>query len=418
MITIPRLASAPRLEPKPATRDRAWRARAIEFGREVVLPLGHLIDGLGPGAGCGPRPLIWEFLAQAREEGFTRLTSGADRDGVGLSRIGEFMVLEELATADAGLTALLIAAPVPFHWARDAPHRRLREISTHYLQGERLDWSGCWTASVRPSLHATRSNWGWVLSGRATSVLGAAIATHAALACSIEIGGSSRVALTIVELERPGITRLPDSGQLGLRAQFRAELELEGVFVSGEDLLFTAPAGHGSLTGAATLDQLIGAISAVGIARAAYQTALRFARDQPYAGATAQERRKADRLLPRLRSQLCHVRRSTAVVHLQRGLSSAPDEVGALEQAMIARLLATEVAVEIVRATSELCTRATNTRGDIEFLDGSVVRLEKLRRDARSLSDRHAGFAPAEPESVPSTLRRVEWTQSSSLASG
>jgi len=417
MIASSRTALRPRLEHEPAALDRAWRAKAREFGREVVLPLGQLVDRL-VGDGELPRLPVREFLVQAREEGFTSLSGSSDRDSVGLSRAGEYMVLEELASADAGLTALLIAAPAPFHWARDAQPPCLREAARRFLRGECLDWSGCWTAGPRPSLRATPANGGWILAGRAESVLGAEIASHAALSCSIEIGGSGRVALAIVELDRPGITRRALSGQLGMRAQCRADLALVDVFVPGDELLFTAPPGRGSLTGAATLDQVIAAISAVGIARAAYRAAARFAREQQHAGVTVQQRRRADRLLPRLRSRLCHVRRSTAVAHLQRGIGGAPDEGGALEQATIARLLATKVALEVIGAAIELCDSWTNACGEVQFLDGSSCWLEKLGRDARSLSDLYAGSARGGPESVSPGLRSLEWTPSSLLASG
>jgi hypothetical protein len=328
------------------------------------------------------------------------------------------MVLEELATADAGLAALLTAAPVPFRWAGDTPRRRLREMSLRYLEGKWPDWSGCWTAGPCPPLRATASDRGWVLGGRAPSVLGAAIATHAALGCVIEVDGGRRPALAIVELERRGITRRPESERLGLRAECRAELLLEGVFVSGEELVFTGPPGMGRLARATAVDHLIGAISAVGIARAAYQAAFRFAREQPHAGATVQERRRSDRLLAQLRSRLCHVRRSTGAAHAQRNPSGAPDEP-ALEQAAVARLLAIDVALEMVHATSEICTRATNALGEIEFLDGSTLWLEKLLRDARSLGDRGSGFARGgRPEPIPAIPRSIGWTQPSSLASG
>jgi alkylation response protein AidB-like acyl-CoA dehydrogenase len=418
MIVSPRTASPLRLEHESVSNDRAWRAKGSEFGHEVVLPLAQLIDRLGVLAARASGLPLREFLVQARDEGFTRLCDSSERGGTGLSRAGEYMVIEELATADAGLAALLIAAPVPFRWARAAPRRCLREMSSRYLEGERLDWSGCWTADPYPTLRATPSDRGWLLGGRTRSLLGAAVATHAALGCRLEIGGSHRAALAIVELERTGITRRPESEQLGLRAGCRAELLLQGVFVSGEELLFTGPPGVGWLAGATALDQLIGAISAVGIARAGYKAALRFAREQPYAGATTRERRQADRLLPRLRSRLCLARRSTAAAHLRRGLSGSPDEPGALEQATVARVLATEVALEIVGAASEICLRRTNSHGEVEFLDGSTVWLEKLRRDAGSLDDPVAGFARAAREPHPATPRSVEWTRRSSLASG
>jgi alkylation response protein AidB-like acyl-CoA dehydrogenase len=234
----------------------------------------------------------------------------------------------------------------------------------------------------------------------------------------IEAGATRRVALAIVELERPGITRRPESERLGLRSQCRAELVFEDVFVASTEFLFAEPGGLEWPAATTALDHLIAAIAGVGIARAACQGAFRFAREQVHSGATVQERRKADRLLPRLRARLCQVRRSTRAAHLQRGLTSAPEQPGALERATVARVLSTEAAVEIVHAVSELCRRGTNIDGELEFLDGSTFWLEKLRRDARSLGDPGARFARAAPQLTTPAPRSIAWAQRSSLASG
>jgi alkylation response protein AidB-like acyl-CoA dehydrogenase len=291
---------------------RVWRARASEFAREVVLPLAELIDRAGgPAAGEWAFPLR-DFLAQAHREGFTRLSDRVEHGGLGLPRAIEYAVLERLATADAGLATLLIAAPLPFRWAAELrPGRLTRDLTIPYLRGEQPDWSGCWTDGAHPPLRAAPSLGGWVLSGRVRSVIGAGVATHAAVGCVSSAGASAARAFAIIELERPGIARHHQPRELGLLAQCRGELAFEDVFVSDDEIAFPVRPGVGWSAGAIALDHLIGAVAAVGIARAAYQSAARFVREQAYAGALAPTQPDAERLLSRLHSQVDAARRLT-----------------------------------------------------------------------------------------------------------
>jgi alkylation response protein AidB-like acyl-CoA dehydrogenase len=393
-------ATGSQLDSELCSSACAWRARAAEFARDVVLPLAELIDRTGDASAAQRALPLRDFLAQAHREGFTRLSDRVEHGGLGLPRPIEFLVLEQLAAADAGLAMLLIGAPLPFRWAAELrPGRLARELTIPYLRGEQPDWSGCWTAAAQPPLRVTPSPGGWILSGRVGSVVGAAVATHAAVGCVWFAGRASVTAFAIIGLERPGITRRHQRGELGLLARCRGELAFEDVFVSDEELAFPARPRVGWSAGAIALDHLIGAVAAVGIARATYQAAARFVSERAYAGAPTRAQRKAEGVLPRLHSELDAARRLTRTAHLQRGLIAAPIDPSAVEQATVARLRATDAALEIVEAAGELLSPATGSEGTVEFLDGSTFWIEKLRRDARSLGRAEPGSSQALTES-------------------
>src|SRR5690349_20923094 len=169
----------------PSAGAREW---AREFAEDVV----------GPGAP------VFDLMAQAHREGFTRLT---------LSRMSEYVMLEALAGADARLAAVMVTSPGPFRWA-GVPGR--------------AEWIGC-CAPGRGSgsrVRAVRDGGGWLLTGSTSAwVTDAAYATHALVACAIE--GSTQ-SLAFVPLHRPGVRRGPPLDLLGLRAQGRARIVLDG----------------------------------------------------------------------------------------------------------------------------------------------------------------------------------------------
>ncbi len=134
---------------------------------------------------------------------------------------------------------------------------------------------------------------------------------------------------------------------------------------------------------ASALDHLVHAIAAVGIGRAAYEGALRVARERGYKGTLPADHRHARRLLFRLFTLLEAARALTRSAHLQT-CGEAVRGDGAIQQASAAHSFAIESARKIVDGAMELCTRSADARGVVEYLDGSTFQPERLLRDAQS----------------------------------
>ena len=363
---------------------RVWLARAREFADEVVRPLGRALDRMDAQSAVAVDSPVRDFLVQAHREGYTRLGDSPQRGGVGLSPAAEYLVLEELAAADAGLAVLLLASPIPFRWAGAASFGPLaRDISLPYFHGERRDWIGCAAVAERARCRAIPDSGGWLLSGHTGWVPAGAIATHAAIACTAQAGGSVRCALAIVPLDRWGVSRSGALDELGLRTQARARLVLDRVSLAADELLVAPRASLGIVGAASALDHLVHAIAAVGIGRAAYEGALRVARERGYKGTLPADHRHARRLLFRLFTLLEAARALTRSAHLQT-CGEAVRGDGAIQQASAAHSFAIESARKIVDGAMELCTRSADARGVVEYLDGSTFQPERLLRDAQS----------------------------------
>ena len=390
-------AGFPGLNRQTLDGTRIWQARAREFAQEVVRPVGQVLDRMESHDAVGPSSPIHGFLAQAHREGFTRLTDPVHLGGHGLTRGAEYAVLEELAAADAGLTAVLIAAPLPFRWARTRGTGRLAAaIAAPYVSGERTDWVGCFAAAPAGRIRATRDGAGWLLAG-ATSpwVPGAAVATHAVVACTVSAQRRDRHALAIVPLDRDGVSRRPAIDLLGLRAQARAQLFLDGVHLEDDELLLQAPGGPDPAITACALDHVATAVAAVGIARSAYDGSARLACEADRRGLrwrTTGSRPAAFRMFTLLEA----TRAITRAAHVHSHRQADAGEPCSLRQASAAHAFATAAASEIVDVAIELCARRADPRGVVEFLDGSTFRPEKLLRDAQSNKvARPAGIRPA-----------------------
>jgi alkylation response protein AidB-like acyl-CoA dehydrogenase len=350
---------SPELHREPIDGVEVRQAWAREFAREAVGPVGHVLDRMDSHEAAAPGSPVFDLLAQAQREGFTRLGE------LGLSRMAEYVVLEELASADAGLAEVLIAAPLPFRWAGIAA---------------RPDWIGCSApgSGSGSRVGACRDGDGWLLTGSTSAwVTGATYATHALLVCSLE----GRHALAFVGLDRPGARRGPPLDLLGLRAQGRARIVLDGVRIDAHEL---APARRGEVEGMRALAHASAAVVAVGIARAAYDGTLRLAHEDVFDDRVLVEHDDVRRRLMRMVVLLEAARSIAGAVFVDTGERIDAGEAPSVQQAAAAHAFATEATSEIVDCAMVLCGGRSDAAGAVEYLDGSAFHPQKLLRDAQS----------------------------------
>ena len=356
-----------------------------------MRPVGRVLDRMDAVAATAAGSPLFDFLAQAHREGFTRLTDPPGGGGLGLSRAAEYMVLEELATADAGLAAVLMAAPQPYRWAANAGGGRLvAELSRPWFELQRIDWSGC--LGTRGSVRAVRSGDGWQLVGSSSSwVSGLACATHALLACAVDDELGYRHGLAVVALDRPGVVRGSVVDLLGLRTQARARVVLDGVHIAHDELL------QGQVGAARAMAHIAEAIMAVGVGRAAYEGSLRLARDYTDERGSPSERELARRRLPRMLALLEAARSLTRGVHIHTGGRLDAGFDCSTRHAAGAQAYAAGAALEIVDAAMEICGGRADASGAVEYPDGSTFHPEKLLRDAQTFKMAR----PVGPQLVP-----------------
>jgi len=391
-VTTPSLDS-PELGRELTAGARAWRFKAREFAEDVVGPVGRVLDRMGAREAVAPGSPVYEFLAQAHREGFTRLTDPRELGGLGLSRAEEVLVLEELATADAGLAAVLVAAPLPYRWSYDLGGPELiRELVAPWYAGDRTDWVGCCAMRAsRGRVRATPDRDGWLLAGSApASVAGAATATHAVLSCTAGLGGQDTELMGIVPLDHPGVSRRPPPDRMGLRTLCQAQIVLDGVRLPREHILVHPDPGVDLAAAARAIAHAATAVLAVGVGRAAYEGALRCAHEDE-----RDEHDAAGQRLFRMFTVLEAARAMARAAYLHVTERTDAGEPASMLHARAAHAFATEAASEIADHAMRVCGGRSTQRTGVEFLDGSAFHLEKLMRDAQSY--KVAGPASASP---------------------
>lgn len=211
-----------------------------------------------------PEPLV----AQLAELGIFGALADAEHGGLGLPLTTAAMIVEEVARGSAALAIWLSAQLASTHAVARSTSRETRErLLPPMTRGER------WTAPVvGASIGARRAGADWVLTGAAPVVANAGRAKLFLVNAALEGGGARCFA---VEAGRPGLTVGLASDTIGLRGLGAADVVLVGARLGAAAALRE---GGESLLEAAT--NVGAAATAVGLAQAAFEAALRYSQQR------------------------------------------------------------------------------------------------------------------------------------------
>ena len=209
--------------------------------------------------------------------------------GAGLSTSDYAAIVEELASVD-GSVALALAAHTSlgsshiFRFGNEAQRRRYmpRLTSGEWLAAWGLTESEAGSDSGGTKSTAVRDrSTGWVLNGSKNFITNASVGGVAVLMAVTEPAkGHGGISSFIVELDNPGIRVGKKENKLGMRASDTCTLVMEDCRIPEENLLGTE--GEGFTNSMKILDAgriSIAALS-VGIARGAYEAALRYSKER------------------------------------------------------------------------------------------------------------------------------------------
>ena len=206
--------------------------------------------------------------------------------GAGLDALSFAIVIEEIARIDAAV-ALMVASHNSLcagHILASGNEEQKRDHLALLARGEKL---GAW-ALTEPEAgsgaqylksRAERSGEGWVLNGDKLYITQGSVAGIYVIMASTEPArGADGISAFIVERERPGLQVARVENKLGVRASDTAQIRLEEIRVPKQNLL--GEPNHGYADALKVLDGGrigIGAL-AVGIARAALEASLGYAK--------------------------------------------------------------------------------------------------------------------------------------------
>jgi acyl-CoA dehydrogenase len=260
-------------------QQEEMRRVAREFAQHEIAPVAMEYDKTGE--------FPWETYRKAYDIGLVNSTVPAEYGGGGLSALECCLIIEELGAACAGITTSIMVndlglTPILVGGSEEQKRAFLMPFcSSFHLAAFCLTEPGAGSDVAAMSTTAKRDGDAYVLNGTKTFITNGSVATlytvFATYDRSLRHGG---IAGFVVPADAPGISRGKKFDKMGQRASDTAEVVFEEVRVPRAQLL--GREDEGFKIAMVTLDRtrpMIAAMS-VGLARAAMEAAIQYAKDR------------------------------------------------------------------------------------------------------------------------------------------
>lgn len=352
------------------------RDLAHRFAAEVLRPTGIAVDRLDSLAAIAADSPLHKVYQEADRLGFTRLGVPVELGGMGASPTTQHLVLEELAWGNAGLAGMILMSSYPAQVAAASGQKDLiDEFAIPYLAQNGRKMIGCWSitepdhgsdelAVVRPELrlpakgqltaHAEGDS--WILRGQKSAwVSNGPIATHAIVHAQMEPRTSfDRGGIFLVPLDLPGASRGRPLDKHGLRGMPQGELYFDDVKLP-RHYMVVGPSGYVSwLESTLTAFNPAVACLAVGVARAAYECALGYAKERIQGGRPLVEHQSVRQRLFRMFSLLQAARSFSRHVYVYNLTRLSTGQPAALEHSIATKVFCSTAAVEVATLALQL----------------------------------------------------------------
>jgi len=278
-----------------------------KFAKEVLRPASIELDKI-----CDPEemiksPILWDTLKQAYELGYHTVLIPDTWGGLGVGPLEAHIIFEELAWGSVDFTVSLAVTCFPAFFASLLPNDRLiEEIIIPFCEDKKASFIGCWAITepdhgsdqacpftpvfhdpnISGSCRAVLDGDEWVISGQKSAwVSNGTIATHALVYLTVDPSqGMAGGGICIVPLDLPGVKKGAPLNKLGQRALNQGEIFFDNVRIPKEYML-VGPDSYETLLDMtlATANAAMGAFF-TGVARAAYEEALNYAKQRVQGG--------------------------------------------------------------------------------------------------------------------------------------
>ena len=376
---------------------KAVHKEVANFARKVMRPAGIELDKLAdPADVYAPGSVLWDVFRTYRELNLHATGIPKEMDGM----MGEMdpkagpIIAEEMGFGDAGLAISLSVAASPFRIAAMSPEPKLQQLARDFVHDTNCDLIGCWAITEPmhgsdwvlgclpdfddpasgPELKAELKGDEYVLNGQKSAwVSNGTIATHASLHVNLDPSkGMQGNGLAVVPLDLPGIKRGKPLDKIGQRPLNQGEIYFEEVKIPKSYMIIDNTelmqmAIKATLTGAnGGMGMLF-----VGLANAAYEEALTYARQRIQGGVPIFEHKNIKLQLfdmfTKVEAARAYARRMAA--------HNAANPPGSAHHAIAAKVFSTRTSFEV---TSEAITIFGGNGLAKEYT------IEKMFRDARA----------------------------------
>lgn len=255
---------------------------AREYAEKAMIPVAATYDEENE----TPIDLLKEMIHQ----GYSTMTIPEEYGGGGMDCVTSCLVVEELSRGCAGITTSaaansLAAYPIMVGGSHEQKVKYLTPLSEGKFAAFCLTEPGAGSDAAAISTLARKVDKGYVINGRKCFITNGAIADYYTVFATVDRSRGARgLTAFIIERGYPGLEPGKKENKMGIRASNTSEVLFEDVFVPEENVL--GKEGGGFRIAMTTLDisrPMVGAM-AVGIARAAYERAVSYAREREQFG--------------------------------------------------------------------------------------------------------------------------------------
>lgn len=324
------------------------------------------------------RTAAWpcEELKTVAELGFLGMHIPEEYGGSALSFVEYCLAIEEFAAADAGFaTALHVHNSVAVSIYRDGTQEQKRQWLPAMIRGERIGsfllsepHAGSDTAAFRTS--ARREGDHYVLNGSKQFISnGGEAGVAIVVSVTDRDAGKKGVSLIMVDPSTPGFTVTRNEKKLGQRTANLAAIQMEDCRVPVGNLLGAEGGGYKHMIAGLDEGRVAIAALATGVARAALEAAVKYAKEREAYGAPIIQLQGVAFDLADMAAQvdLSHVYMLHAARLCQSGVRCS-------KEASTIKLFASEMAERV-------CSDALQIHGGYGYLNDFPV--ERYWRDAR-----------------------------------
>lgn len=375
--------------------DKMLKANANEFARKVMRPIAKELDAMTPEQVIAKDSPFWIFMKKAYQLGYHSILIPDAYGGMGLSSLQQAIVYEELAWGSVGLTIALGVASFPAFGAAMVPEETMiDEILVPFCENTDATFIGCWGITEpdhgsdtlmckHPSFSdpnipsqcvATPDGDDFILNGQKSAwVSCGTIATHCALFCQIDKSmGHAGGGIFAIPLDLPGVKKGAALDKIGQRDLNQGEIFFDNVRVPGKYLIAGPEAYEALLEIVLSATTALMGIFGTGVARAAFEEALNYAKTRVQGGKPLIE-------YTTIQTKLFHMLRK---VETSRAISRAAfiynqnTSTPAEEYSIMAKIHGTQAAFDVANDAIQIFGGNGLTK---EYL------VEKLFRDARAM---------------------------------
>jgi len=374
--------------------DIMMKKAAAEFAKNVMRPVSIEMDRMSSEKSIAPNSPFWNFKKKAYELDYHTIMIPEAYGGMGLSPLQQCLVFEELAWGSFGLTIDLAVAAFPaLMGSMIADEAIINEIINPFCKCRDGKIAGCWAITepehgsdtliphypsfsnpkIPSNCTAIPDGEVYIINGqKAAWVSGGSYATHAALFCQVDPSmGHAGGGLFIVPLNLPGVSRGKVLDKMGQRDDPQAELYFDNVrlpkkyMVTGPEVYETVLEMTLSITTA-----MMGILSA-GLARAAFEEALNYAKNRKQGGKPLIEHQSVQKKLFNMFSKVEMIRQISRSAYIYNQSTPTPAE----EYSVMAKVYGTQSCFEVANDAIQIFGANGLTK---EYV------VEKLFRDARA----------------------------------